>query len=66
MLACGGLFVVSAANSEGTDLRPGRYTDLASLVEDEADSYADAARAGRPTSNDQVTMLSARGRATAT
>jgi uncharacterized protein YlxW (UPF0749 family) len=40
VLACGGLFVVSANNSEGTDLRPGRYTDLASLVDDEADSYA--------------------------
>lgn len=39
MLACGVLFVVSATSSEGTDLRPGRYTDLAALVEDEADSY---------------------------
>jgi uncharacterized protein YlxW (UPF0749 family) len=36
---CGGLFVVSAANSGGTDLRPGRYTDLAALVQDEADQY---------------------------
>jgi uncharacterized protein YlxW (UPF0749 family) len=41
VLACGALFVVSAVNSEGTDLRPGRYTDLASLVEDQADDYAD-------------------------
>ena len=40
VLLCGGLFVVSAANSGGTDLRPGRYTDLASLVKDEADQYA--------------------------
>jgi uncharacterized protein YlxW (UPF0749 family) len=31
--------VVSATNSEGTDLRPGRYTDLAALTEDEADEY---------------------------
>jgi len=31
--------VVSAANSGGTDLRPGRYTDLAALVQDEADEY---------------------------
>jgi uncharacterized protein YlxW (UPF0749 family) len=31
--------VVSATNSEGTDLRPGRYTDLASLVESEAEQY---------------------------
>jgi uncharacterized protein YlxW (UPF0749 family) len=41
VLACGALFVVSADNSHGTDLRPGRYTDLASLVGDEADSYAE-------------------------
>jgi len=40
VLLCGGLFVVSAANSHGTDLRPGRYTDLASLVDNEADQYA--------------------------
>lgn len=39
VLLCGGLFVVSAANSGGTDLRPGRYTDLASLVKDESDQY---------------------------
>ena len=39
MLLCGALFVVSANNSEGTDLRPGRYTDLASLVRSEADQY---------------------------
>jgi uncharacterized protein YlxW (UPF0749 family) len=31
-LVTGGLFAVSAANSEGTDLRPGRTTDLAGLV----------------------------------
>ena len=36
----GALFAVSAADSEGTDLRPGRYTDLASLVAAEADGYA--------------------------
>jgi uncharacterized protein YlxW (UPF0749 family) len=41
VLACGTLFVVSAASSDGTDLRPGRYTDLAALVDDEADAYAD-------------------------
>lgn len=40
VLLCGGLFVVSAANSDGTDLRPGRYADLAALVQDEADHYA--------------------------
>jgi uncharacterized protein YlxW (UPF0749 family) len=35
-LVSGALFVVSAANSEGTDLRPGRTTDLAGLVENES------------------------------
>jgi len=35
----GALFVVSAADSGGTDLRPGRYTDLAGLVKAEADDY---------------------------
>jgi len=35
ILVCGGLFVVSAQNSGGTDLRPGRYTDLASLTNTE-------------------------------
>ncbi|MCX6398709.1 MAG: DUF881 domain-containing protein [Propionibacteriales bacterium] len=35
----GSLFVVSATNSDGTDLRPGRYTDLAGLVEGEAADY---------------------------
>lgn len=39
VLLCGTLFVVSAASSDGTDLRPGRYTDLASLVQDESDEY---------------------------
>lgn len=57
MLACGGLFVVSANNSHGTDLRPGRYTDLASLVEGEADSY-DALRARAAALDAQVTTLS--------
>ncbi|WP_460794155.1 DUF881 domain-containing protein [Nocardioides pacificus] len=32
----GALFVASAENSQGTDLRPGRYTDLASLVSAES------------------------------
>jgi uncharacterized protein YlxW (UPF0749 family) len=32
----GSLFVVSAESSEGTDLRPGRYTDLASIVSGES------------------------------
>ncbi|WP_295656755.1 DUF881 domain-containing protein [uncultured Nocardioides sp.] len=31
-LLSGALFVTSAENSDGTDLRPGRYTDMASVV----------------------------------
>jgi uncharacterized protein YlxW (UPF0749 family) len=57
VLLCGGLFVVSAANSDGTDLRPGRYTDLASLVQDEADQY-DALRQRVTDLNQQVAAMS--------
>jgi uncharacterized protein YlxW (UPF0749 family) len=39
ILVCGGLFMVSAENSQGTDLRPGRYTDLATLTGTEAQRY---------------------------
>ena len=39
VIACGALFVTSAANSDGTDLRPGRYTDLGSLVAAENREY---------------------------
>lgn len=39
VLLSGLLFAVSAINSEGTDLRAGRYTDLASLVQAEAEAY---------------------------
>ena len=39
ILLCGGLLVVSATNSEGTDLRPGRYADMASLARTEAEEY---------------------------
>ncbi|MCW2795609.1 MAG: hypothetical protein JWM79_1106 [Nocardioides sp.] len=39
ILLCGSLFVISAENSGGTDLRPGRYTDLASLVSNQSDEY---------------------------
>lgn len=38
-LLCGSLFVISAVNSHGTDLRPGRYTDLATLAGSERDAY---------------------------
>jgi uncharacterized protein YlxW (UPF0749 family) len=36
LLLSGGLFVASALSSDGTDLRPGRYQDLAGLVSNEA------------------------------
>ena len=39
-LLSGALFVVSAHNSEGTDLRPGRFTDLASLARSDAQQVA--------------------------
>ena len=39
VLLSGALFAVSAANSDGTDLRPGRYTSLASIVQAESDAY---------------------------
>ncbi|MGI8524315.1 MAG: DUF881 domain-containing protein [Nocardioides sp.] len=35
----GVLFAVSAHNAHGTDLRPGRYTDLASLVSSQSRQY---------------------------
>jgi uncharacterized protein YlxW (UPF0749 family) len=57
VLLCGSLFVVSAANSGGTDLRPGRYTDLASLVKDESDQY-DALRQQVSDLDAQVQALS--------
>lgn len=40
----GTLFVASAHNSEGTDLRPGRYTDLASLVSTQSRQVTDLKR----------------------
>ena len=46
-LLSGALFVVSAHNSEGTDLRPGRFTDLASLARNDAQQVAGLKPAGR-------------------
>ena len=40
MLLSGTLFVVSAQSSQGADLRPGRYDDLAGLTGSEAERYA--------------------------
>ncbi len=42
VLLCGSLFVVSAESSDGTDLRPGRYNDLPTLVEREAERVEQA------------------------
>lgn len=44
VVASGALFVVSATNSQGTDLRPEGDTSLASLVSNEADHYRDLQR----------------------
>ena len=54
-LLSGGLFVVSAQSSEGTDLRPGRYDDLAALTDSEADRAAGL--------QERVAELTAGGRA---
>ncbi len=57
ILLCGALFVISAQNSDGTDLRPGRYTDLASLVQAETNDY-DALRARVNELNQDIAELS--------
>ncbi len=56
VLVCGALFVVSATNSEGTDLRPGRYADLAALTRSEAEEY-DALQERVADLNTQVEQL---------
>jgi uncharacterized protein YlxW (UPF0749 family) len=56
VLLCGSLFVISAQNSDGTDLRPGRYTDLASLVSAQSDEY-DALQARVADLNKEVAAL---------
>jgi uncharacterized protein YlxW (UPF0749 family) len=43
-ILAGALFVTSAVNSGGTDLRPGRYDDLADLAADRSDRIADLER----------------------
>lgn len=55
-ILCGALFPISAANSDGDDLRPGRYTDLAALTSAEkrsADQLTERAR----TLDDEITSL---------
>jgi uncharacterized protein YlxW (UPF0749 family) len=56
VLLSGALFAVSADNSQGTDLRPGRYTDLSSLVSSEAREYA-ALRQRVTDLNDDIAVL---------
>jgi uncharacterized protein YlxW (UPF0749 family) len=55
-LLSGTLFVVSAHSSNGTDLRPGRYTDLASFVRVDAAQY-DALKQRVADLNAQITLL---------
>jgi len=52
------LFVTSAANARGTDLRAGRYTDLQGLVEAQSDRVA-SLRSQASTLQDSVDQLSA-------
>jgi uncharacterized protein YlxW (UPF0749 family) len=59
VLLSGALFAISAANSGGTDLRPGRYTDLASLVSSESDEY-DALQERVAELNAEVARLTAK------
>jgi len=56
-LLVGALFVVSAHSSEGTDLRPGRFTDLASLVRSDA-ARVDALKQRVADLNAQIGLLS--------
>jgi uncharacterized protein YlxW (UPF0749 family) len=57
-LLSGALFVVSAHSSEGTDLRPGRFTDLASMVRYDA-TRVDALKQRAGELKEQVSHLSA-------
>ena len=57
-LLSGALFVVSAHSSEGTDLRPGRFTDLASMVRYDA-RRTDALKERAADLKQQVSDLSA-------
>ncbi|CUR54642.1 conserved hypothetical protein [metagenome] len=58
VLMCGTLFVVSAESSEGTDLRPGRYTDLASIVSAES-TAVEGLKARSANLNQEVQELTA-------
>jgi len=56
-LLSGALFVVSAHSSEGTDLRPGRFTDLASMVQYDANNV-EALKQRAADLREQVSRLS--------
>lgn len=58
VLLCGALFAVSALNSGGTDLRPGRFTNLTDFVRTESREY-DALRARVAELTDEVAALTA-------
>jgi uncharacterized protein YlxW (UPF0749 family) len=58
VVVSGALFAVSALNSGGTDLRPGRYTDLTALVRTESRQY-DALRDRVARLDDEVAALTA-------
>lgn len=59
VLLCGGLFIVSGLNSHGTDLRPGRYTDLASLVSSQARQYGALQQRVKDLNSDVATLTDA-------
>src|SRR5262245_22644131 len=54
----GALFLISAASSDGNDLRPGRVTTMASLVQSESNQLEDLQAEARSL-NQQVDDLSA-------
>ncbi len=56
-LLSGALFVISAHSSEGTDLRPGRFTDLASMVQYDA-TRVDGLKSTVSDLNSQIEQLS--------
>ncbi len=58
LVLCGGLFATSAATSDGSDLRPDRYTDMASVVRGER-AQADRLNDRASLLNEQVAELSA-------
>jgi len=54
--ACGAMFVISAVNSHGTDLRPGRYVGVSGLVASEK-QQADALQRQAASLQDQINAL---------